>query len=69
MTQIITGNVCRNCKHSHDESPGGLTCRRYPPTALMIPGPQGGPLPCSLFPPIQPQHTCGEFKPKIALEN
>jgi hypothetical protein len=64
---VITANTCKTCKHSWT-SDGQLFCRRYPPTVGFVPGPNG-PMPISTYAPIHPDQTCGEYKPKIALEN
>ena len=66
---IITANTCKTCKHSLADPNRQLFCRRYPPTCTFVPGPQNQPLPISSYPPIHPDWSCGEYKPKIELQN
>ena len=65
---IITANTCKTCKHSWNGN-GQLFCRRYPPMTTFVPDAQNRPCPISSYPPISPDQSCGEYKPKIELEN
>jgi len=58
--------TCGNCVFSHRAGgplvgdAAGLECRRYPPTAAPVAGPQGGIGAISVFPPVKSDQTCGE---------
>ncbi|GBQ28700.1 hypothetical protein HLH34_15280 [Gluconacetobacter azotocaptans] len=58
---------CRQCRFHGLEGPD-VVCRRYPPqvTVVMVPQPapragQLAPQPFATFPPVVPEHVCGEF--------
>lgn len=76
MTGIIRLQNCAVCKFAESTSRGNqpsLECRRNPPI--------GGPVAIqqapgqiqiqviAAFPAVQPDNWCGEWKPKIAIEN
>lgn len=61
-------HVCANCKHQESEQMQGqimrqLVCHRMPPTISMVTTPQGiqG---MTMFPVVQPQMWCYEWKPR-----
>lgn len=59
--------TCDKCKHSvqvglHKEGNRIIAeCRRYPPTAQVILGPEGKPSRITFFPEVNSTLTCGEF--------
>lgn len=60
--------TCAHCVHFLDnpEITGGV-CRRYPPVAMMMPQPAGilgaGSVGMAgVNPPVNPEHTCGEWR-------
>lgn len=68
MIPLLGAKSCRSCEY-HFKQPGGggvLACRRYPPAVVFIaiPGPDGAPnwITNSVFPPINPDIPCGEYK-------
>ena len=72
--------VCKHCvfyepNAGRQANPGG-TCRRYPPTPVLMQNPSGimgggsaSVGAAGINPPVTPEHTCGEFKDanKLAL--
>lgn len=61
---------CKTCAFAVRDGEN-YECRRYPPTAnlFQIPAPKGqtGWQKMSVYPPIDPDHWCGEFKPSLDL--
>ena len=61
---------CSLCKFSKPNiTPQGvdLRCRRYPPTSLLIPAPQGVAI-ASDFPATKAENCCSEFSSRLATE-
>lgn len=65
--RVAAGRSCLACKH-HASEAGDVVCRRYPPqvTVVLVPQPapragQLAPQPFATFPPVVPEHVCGEF--------
>ncbi len=58
--QIIAAENCGNCKFRQAVIGGGLECRRDPPTAMLIPGPGGRPVPVAFWPPVESEQRCGQ---------
>lgn len=61
--------TCRLCRH-HGVEGSDVVCRRYPPQVTVVLVPQGAPRvgqlapqPFATFPPVVPEHVCGEFAP------
>jgi hypothetical protein len=59
--------TCRFCRH-HGVEGNDVVCRRYPPQVTVVLVPQGAPRvghlapqPFATFPPVVPEHVCGEF--------
>lgn len=44
-------------------------CRRFPPSTILVPGPQGEPVLQGRFPETKGNSWCGEHKPKLVLTN
>ena len=63
---LVRDQRCETCKWAFAPDPGGLECRRHPPSAHIIMASQG-PQPVSIFPPTQPTHFCGEHTMKITV--
>lgn len=70
---VITGQTCKNCKFVYSPIPNQFYCRRLPPACFNVqvkmPTGEIGNQQMSAFPPVQAEAWCGEYKPKIALEN
>ena len=66
MTSIIKANTCSTCGHRFREPNGDIQCRARPPSAHpMIAMTPKGPIvagACSVFPIVQPDQWCGEWK-------
>lgn len=65
---IPTGRkTCNECAFHGNEGPD-VVCRRFPPqvTVLLVPAPAPrtgmAPMPFATFPPVTPEHICGEFR-------
>jgi hypothetical protein len=63
---------CRRCRH-HGVEGTDVVCRRFPPqvTVVLVPAPpprvgQLAPQPFATFPPVVPEHPCGEFQPELS---
>lgn len=62
---------CSKCRHAFEKGVNKETftktyeCRRFPPTAQLIPA-QGGPQVVSFFPPVSAENSCGEFVIQLA---
>lgn len=59
--------TCRQCRH-HGVEGMDIVCRRFPPQVTVVLVPQGAPRagqlapqPFATFPPVVPEHVCGEF--------
>lgn len=67
MTEPIS-QTCEHCRHCFIEGVNKetlqkyLICRRFPPTASLIPGPDRQPMTLGVFPPVQAHHSCGEWQ-------
>lgn len=60
---MIAG-TCASCAHAAITSQLGashLTCLRSDPTPLLVPGGITGIRLVGLWPPVEPEHRCGEF--------
>lgn len=56
-------NTCENCAYSHkDDELGMLFCRRNPPQVIAHKDYVDGI--CGIFPNVDADDWCGEFKPK-----
>lgn len=63
-------NVCSRCKHWHKipnnpENRG--RCHGAPPSAAVLPGPNGGLIDISVWPSTAPDETCGSYSPRIII--
>lgn len=58
--------ACASCRFSaYHQGFNGLHCRRYPPQVLLEPENAVQPArEIGLWPPVEPEHWCGEFQPK-----
>lgn len=63
----MTPENCSTCKWSlqvgvHKEGDIVLAeCRRFPPTATLVPGPGGQPSKITFFPAVNETMSCGEW--------
>ena len=58
-------STCKACRHAwflEDDESAVWLCRRYPPT-VTYDYEEG--MPCSSFPVVSPEITCGEFAPQL----
>jgi len=64
----MTKPACFTCKHFiqqlPDKNTGQGSCRRYPPSLLVLETPQG-PQPATIFPAVKISEWCGEYRVKI----
>lgn len=59
---------CSSCKHYLPEIPEKGLCRRYPPTPIAHPTPQGvGVTP--FYPQVLADNLCGEYVRKVLLNS
>ena len=62
-------STCENCEFSaltKDPNEIGvekLMCHRYPPTPIAVPTGPGQMGIMTIYPPVHPQATCGEWEP------
>lgn len=71
MTEDATpAKNCSNCKHSFTDRANirSKFCRRYPPNAMIMPGPMGQAGIAGQFPPVMPHFTCGEHSPLVTVQ-
>lgn len=65
------GNVCGNCKFAV-LAPGAdlklRDCSWRPPTIFMLMNQRGQPVFVSEFPKVRIEQSCGEWKPKLAVQ-
>jgi hypothetical protein len=64
---------CRQCKYSrNDLVPGAQQmtfCTRFPPQVVFIPGDmRNAPQVNALYPQVQPDIPCGEWRPAVPVE-
>ncbi|WP_043458947.1 hypothetical protein [Gluconacetobacter diazotrophicus] len=64
---VASARTCRQCRH-HAVEAGDVVCRRFPPQVTVVLVPQAAPRvgqlapqPFATFPPVVPEHVCGEF--------
>lgn len=65
---LVRTERCDTCKWASAPDPRSLECRRNPPTAHIVPGPNGQAQAVSCFPPTQPDHWCGCYTIKITVQ-
>lgn len=65
LRTMVRNECCNKCKwHAALAGQANFECRRFPPTMSFMPT-NHGPQPISAYPPVTPEHWCGEFKPGI----
>lgn len=62
--RVIRPRRCETCQFAMVAG-RGINCHRNPPAAHVLPGAGGQPVPISVFPPVQADQFCGEWKAKI----
>ena len=65
--------TCATCRYFVSNEGEQSQCRRYPPTAFVLPRPMKmmsgetmGLVPVSAYPPVSRDHGCGEYATNIA---
>jgi len=61
----MSSGRCEMCRHFNALR---TQCRRYPPKAFVLPGPQGQPITLGTWPPTDKAGWCGEYAAALVTE-
>lgn len=66
---IVGTNTCANCKFAVRQTGHMFECRRNPPTAALMQGRDGQPMPIAFWAPVTADQHCGEFQRRVIMDS